>query len=830
MRTLASALGMTLGLSLACAIAPAFAQQSDPKPTAPKKTDPLDALDVPDLKLYRAGSLLLHKGDHAAAIACFAELLEKHPKSRWASEARFWRASAMEESGQRAAALAAYRALSKLSPKSGWGRDAVRRIQRLSRKSSRLALLKCTVQLKEGKPFVGQLHELTSEGVLLSGGPFTSPERVKFARLVRLEVEGGGPNLVIMSNGDRFSGRLLTADPNELVIEVPGIERPLRVPAARLLELRAPGRVSTAWVGTGYGTDVYGLPRRVPSGARMGAFTLVDVERETRVNPDGSRTTTTIDGLGRKTVTTVIREGKGRKVMIQRGEGAQGALIELKIDGGAAGEALLGELAGELPEGLAEQLGDVDLDLDFEIDDAELSDLDEALRELPRDLRERIRWSLHEQRRKRAKRQKSRRVWVQRGRGGDEQVIILEDEHAPKARRVKRIRKKVVVIDGKDGRTRKHVVIVERDGHERKMLFDPIPHDRVRNTFAFSSKTRGGLTHDFTLPSKGLYEFIHEEPQHDRVFLRNGDTLSGKIRSLDAEGLKLDTDYGKVTIRRDQVRQVLFAKPAVAFLGITMKATSKGVEVADVHAGSAAAAAGVKKGDVIVQVTRTPHSSSETLTVEALGAEVKRLGVGGTITLVVQRGKTILVLKARLLKRPRRVSSATYAPPTADLLQSKRGSSPQRHIPWSEHLRKAAEDQARDRDNTTRRLAAKKVRAAAGALRRAESELSKAEAHRREALEQLKTFERAPSGKPRLGVALSDAGGKITINQVMAGSLAERVGLKSGDRIVELQGKPVKSISDVAKALKDATQIQLRVERGSVGQIQVLELKFKFGN
>jgi C-terminal processing protease CtpA/Prc/tetratricopeptide (TPR) repeat protein len=931
MRPFPAALGLTFGLGMAFAM-PAFAQDTpnakEPDTKEPAAKEPATKESAPDLELYRQGSLRYHRGDHADAIRHFAELLEKYPESPRAAEVRFWRASALEESGRRQEALEAYRVLRKLAPKSGWAKDAARRIEHLARSGSP-ARLECRVQLAKGQPFTAQLHELNSEGVLLSGGEFKTPTRVPFARLVKLEVAGGAKRLLVLSNGDRVSGRFLAVDPEGLVVEAQGIKDPIRVPLARLRELRAPGRASVAWVGT---LSEPGLP--LPPMMSLGpnsamAFAIGDedepeVERETKVNPDGSRTTTTIDGAGRKTVTTVTRDGKGRKVLIKRGEGDEGATIELKLDGGVVGEALLGDLADELPGDLGEQLGDVDLDLDLEIDDRELRDLDEALRELPKELRERIHRSLRGRNKKRAKK-RQRRVWVERGRDGEERVIILEGDERRRtlpSKPAKRIKKKVVVVGGDE---EEKVIILEGDGHEhrpgrrvekrvvivggdedegprrkkRVMVFDREGHqvspgDRVKkhvmvfegddedevdvdvfvtpdgkkvvrkrirkgspkrafrlggdeedvdvfvtpdgkkvvrkrvrvggksrtaraNDFVFSPNARG----DYTKASN-VYSWVHDKAMHqtkDRVFLRNGDTLSGKIRSLDSEGMRLDTDYGSVTIRRDQIRQVTFATPKKPFLGVSMKSTARGVEVTHVHDDSAAAVAGLKVGDVIVQVGQKRAKDAAPISVEALGEAINKRRVGEVIHFWVRRGEELKLMEARLAERP--VSTRAL-----HVLEGDKALARERaHLELGK-LKLADAERAR--------VHAEKLRARAHAeLKRAaegEKRLRKVERKRMTKLEPAKRLEKAKrAGKPRLGVALAEEGGAVKISQVMAGSLAARVGLKAGDRIVKLQGKAVGSISDVAagmKGLESGAQVSLEVSRRSGNQLRVLQLRF----
>lgn len=80
---------------------------------------------------------------------------------------------------------------------------------------------------------------------------------------------------------------------------------------------------------------------------------------------------------------------------------------------------------------------------------------------------------------------------------------------------------------------------------------------------------------------------------------------------------------------------------------------------------------------------------------------------------------------------------------------------------------------------------------------------------------------------PRLGVRLEAADGGVRLTEVTAGSLAEKTGLKSGDRIVSLAGTPVSKISSVIAAVRAqpaGTWLPLQIRRGT----ETLELIIKF--
>jgi uncharacterized iron-regulated protein len=70
---------------------------------------------------------------------------------------------------------------------------------------------------------------------------------------------------------------------------------------------------------------------------------------------------------------------------------------------------------------------------------------------------------------------------------------------------------------------------------------------------------------------------------------------------------------------------------------------------------------------------------------------------------------------------------------------------------------------------------------------------------------------------PRLGVQLEEKDGAVRIVQVTAGSLAERTGLKSGDRLIEVAGAPAKKVSPVIAAIRaqpHGTWLPMKVVRG----------------
>lgn len=86
---------------------------------------------------------------------------------------------------------------------------------------------------------------------------------------------------------------------------------------------------------------------------------------------------------------------------------------------------------------------------------------------------------------------------------------------------------------------------------------------------------------------------------------------------------------------------------------------------------------------------------------------------------------------------------------------------------------------------------------------------------------------REPAAPPRLGVLLAESKERVTITEVTAGSLAEKSGLRPGDRIVALGGAPMTRSISVVSAVRlqpPGTWLPLQIERGS----EKLDLVIKF--
>lgn len=80
---------------------------------------------------------------------------------------------------------------------------------------------------------------------------------------------------------------------------------------------------------------------------------------------------------------------------------------------------------------------------------------------------------------------------------------------------------------------------------------------------------------------------------------------------------------------------------------------------------------------------------------------------------------------------------------------------------------------------------------------------------------------------PRLGVSLTGREGKVSVAEVVADSLAERSGLRSGDRLLSVAGQPAKNIAQIIAAIRrqpGGTWLPLQVLRGD----ETLDLVVKF--
>lgn len=74
-----------------------------------------------------------------------------------------------------------------------------------------------------------------------------------------------------------------------------------------------------------------------------------------------------------------------------------------------------------------------------------------------------------------------------------------------------------------------------------------------------------------------------------------------------------------------------------------------------------------------------------------------------------------------------------------------------------------------------------------------------------------------PRAPGRLGVTALESGEAVSLKLVFGGSPAERAGLREGDRILQANGRDVRTLDDLAEALKGLSQgevVALRIRRG----------------
>jgi serine protease Do len=84
--------------------------------------------------------------------------------------------------------------------------------------------------------------------------------------------------------------------------------------------------------------------------------------------------------------------------------------------------------------------------------------------------------------------------------------------------------------------------------------------------------------------------------------------------------------------------------------------------------------------------------------------------------------------------------------------------------------------------------------------------------------------ERTPESGARLGVGARSVDGGLEVVEVHEGSLAQSLGLRPGDVLRELDGKPLAHPSDVATALASAgSTLELRFEREGASHVVTLE-------
>jgi hypothetical protein len=919
---------LALSLFLAgAAAAPALAQQ-DPIQTGERSKE---------LDLYSAASLSMHRAAYKDALRGFKRLLADYPQTAMAAEARYWEAKCLQELGQAKAAKAAYVNLERLHPRSGWTKDGRKQLH-LLRALGATEGLGCNVQLKDGRTFIARLRGFDAKGATLEGGPYAQPTLVPIAEVKCVEVQGKSePRVLFLRNGDRISGTLNKVGPSALVLESPSLVAPIEVPPTKILELR--GQVAAARVtryvtsitgvaptSTGSGTDVYGLPLSGGPGV-VGVVPITD--RKTVTNPDGSRTTVTVREDGTTTTTTTVKDGEGRRIVIERaepGENKRTRRVELKLDGSSVDDAILKRhLLKNLPEGVELDLGDVDLDLDFELDPKELKGLHESLKGLPKKLRERILHSLHNELKgslggkkgklkgkRRAKirvlhdhdethpghsgKTKNKRVMIFKGEGkGEKKIIVLEGdegagtwlEHEGDPRHGKRVEKRVIVrkvegkphrvwVQGPDGkRVRKKIIVrkhSEGEDETEVFLFGDPQGPKMDFTFGEGDFLRPLDEGIFGLrgrSKKGGYTLVekqHYAPGHtgmvwqgasankqDRVFLSNGDRLSGRVQSLDGSQVHLRTEWGQVAIRRSKVKMITFANKGArwnkttrrktppkraahrgAFLGVSMASHDKGVKITHVIPKTAAERCGLRSGDVIVAIGRYPVRS-----IQEFSNMLRKHKAGDSLHMWLLRDGKKIGRRVVLGKRPSQSSRTLPAPSGRYRKLVEKYRTPMTHEQeLKKHKLRLLKEQKKiegkklrlEKLHKAEQQRAEARERAARARERAERARERAE-KARERAERKRAKERArkQSSRPRLGIGLEARDGGVFISSVLKGGAAGRMGLRKGDRITHFQGKKIgsyKQLVELVRATRPGQRISMRVLRGE----DVLELVFRMGS
>lgn len=104
---------------------------------------------------------------------------------------------------------------------------------------------------------------------------------------------------------------------------------------------------------------------------------------------------------------------------------------------------------------------------------------------------------------------------------------------------------------------------------------------------------------DIPLPGRPLGQ--NDGPSTDKVYLRNGDVISGQILNMDPATIRVQAPGGEMALPRDQVQRIELERPAHPVLGVTVDEAEGGVKVSAVQPGSPAAQAGIAEGDLITR-------------------------------------------------------------------------------------------------------------------------------------------------------------------------------------------------------------------------------------
>ncbi len=265
---------------------------------------------------------------------------------------------------------------------------------------------------------------------------------------------------------------------------------------------------------------------------------------------------------------------------------------------------------------------------------------------------------------------------------------------------------------------------------------------------------------------------------------------------------------------------------AAPFLGVGMSSADNGVKVEQVQKGSPAADAGVKVGDIITAI------DTKAVTGDTIRDVIAGHKVGDVITLSLTRGTNSLEVKVTLAERPAVAAEAPSVsadrPMLGVQLEDTANGPVIREVATGSPAEKAG---LKVGDVLTRigDTAVKDAKSASAAVRalKVGDEVSievtrdgkpvtvKATlaAGQAAVTEPLMPF---TSTRPMLGVQLQDTDKGVVIQSVMAGSPAEKAGLKVGDVLTKIGDTVVKdaaSASAAVQALKIGDEVSVEVTR-----------------
>lgn len=227
------------------------------------------------------------------------------------------------------------------------------------------------------------------------------------------------------------------------------------------------------------------------------------------------------------------------------------------------------------------------------------------------------------------------------------------------------------------------------------------------------------------------------------------------------------------------------------YLGIRMEADGgEGIEVTQVVEDSPADRAGLKAGDRIVGMNGRPIESTD-----SLRAQVEKAGAGSKVAIDVIRKGRSKSLTAKLGSKGEGALAGSTSP-TPDQPAARAGGG--RRTPPADAAPPAMPEEYREK------------------RRRAEREEPRRERPERE----------QKPGFLGVNIADSDEGG-VHVTGLVEGQAAQRGGIREGDVVVGIDGRPVKDINDLIGAVSGAgagTRIKIKVRRGNEERVIAVRL------